>query len=450
MERLSPTDSALWRGETRQTHMQLATVAILQGPAPSYDELADRVAGLLHQAPRYRQRVLAVPLNLQREVWSDDEHFQLDYHLRHTALPAPGGHKQLRSLLGRIMTQQLDRSKPLWELWMVEGFKQNRWAIILKAHLSLVNGLEGQDLTELLLNDSVVASQRDWLPEKDPEPRQLLIEAAADFAVSPLEQLDSAKRLFRMPRDVIQRGVRLAVGSGDPAERSGLRSGPVGPHRSCEWVDLELPTLRSLATDNQVSTLEILLSLLSAGLRSAQQVESQLPASSTLATLVPLLAGTDLQDGGLRVNAARFDLPIGMSSSRDRIADIHRQMSIHRELAKPVSARDIMGLTGFAAARLLAVGLRGVTRAAQRNGNTDTVAIYVLGPDTPLSCMGREVIRLYPYAPLGERQRIAVAIYSYCDTLSINLTADRSKAHLLAAMADSIRAELSGLGAVVP
>ncbi|MFV1990779.1 MAG: wax ester/triacylglycerol synthase domain-containing protein, partial [Acidimicrobiales bacterium] len=326
MERLSPTDSAMWRGESRQTHRQVATVAILQGPAPSHEDFATRVERLLHHAPRYRQRVVAVPLNLQREVWSDDTHFQLDYHVRHTALPEPGGHVQLRALLGRIMTHQLDRSKPLWELWMVEGLEDDRWAIILKAHLSLVNGLEGHDLTELLLNDSVVASEHSWEPDKDPEPRQLLVEAAADFAVSPLEQLESAKRLIRLPGDVLQRGIILTMGTKDSAERSGLRSGPVGPHRSCEWVDVELATIREIAAHSHVSILEVLLSLLCAGLRAAQERESDLTATTTMTTLVPLLAGTRIDDGGLRVNTAHFELPIGLATPQTRLDEVRQQM----------------------------------------------------------------------------------------------------------------------------
>lgn len=447
MERLSPSDSAFWRGENRQTHMQLATVAILEGPAPDYGQFSQRVERLLNLAPRYRQRVVSVPMNLQREVWADDAHFRLDYHLRHTALPTPGGHDQLRALLGRVMAQQLDRAKPLWELWVVEGLEQNRWAIILKAHLCLVNGLDGQDLTELLLDDDIEAQEFTWLPGEDPNSRQLLIEAATDLAISPLEQIQAARSAIRLPANAFKQGLALGLGTRPSAERSGLVAGPVGPHRSCEWIDLSLTDLRQLGRRHEVPVLVIILNLLSAGLRSGQAHDGRLAHTRSMRALVPLLASTSLENGGLRVYPAQFELPIGEPESARRLQEIQRQLNKQQTGEPAIGAKEILSLRGFAAARLLAVGLRSITRRAQRGEQADTTATYVLGPNSALQCMGRSVSSLYPYAPLGERQRIAFAIYSYCEMVSITITVDRDREPLLEPISKGIDHELKSLAA---
>ncbi|HKF81134.1 MAG TPA: wax ester/triacylglycerol synthase domain-containing protein, partial [Thermoleophilaceae bacterium] len=140
MERLSSQDASFLHLEDAVSHMHIGSVAILEGPPPAYDELAEHVRGKLPEVPRYRQRVHFVPLALGRPVWVDDRHFNLMYHLRRTALPEPGGDDELRLLTGRIMSQQLDRDKPLWEMWMIEGLSENRWVLLSKVHHSVVDG----------------------------------------------------------------------------------------------------------------------------------------------------------------------------------------------------------------------------------------------------------------------------------------------------------------------
>ena len=164
MQRLSPQDASFLHLEDLVSHMHIGAVAILEGPPPPYDELAARVEANLQLAPRYRQKVHFVPLALGRPVWVDDPHFNLSYHLRCTALPAPGGDEQLRLLVGRVMSQQLDRHKPLWEMWMVEGLSEQRWVLLSKMHHAVVDGVSGRSCSRRSSTTSATRNLRRLTP----------------------------------------------------------------------------------------------------------------------------------------------------------------------------------------------------------------------------------------------------------------------------------------------
>src|SRR5450432_606873 len=151
MDRMSPLDASFLHSEDAVSHMHIGSVAIFEGPAPHYEQFEAMVAVKLPAVPRYRQKVRFVPLALGRPVWVDDPHFNLGYHVRRTALPAPGGDEELRNLVGRVMSQQLDRAKPLWEMWVAEGLDDGRWALISKVHHCMVDGVSGTDLMTVIL-----------------------------------------------------------------------------------------------------------------------------------------------------------------------------------------------------------------------------------------------------------------------------------------------------------
>ena len=151
-DRLSPLDTSFLHIEDHVSHMHIASVAIFEGPPPPFADIVAMVEGKLDLVPRYRQKVKFVPFELGRPVWVDDPHFNIEYHLRHTALPAPGGESELRKLVGRVMAQQLDRSKPLWEIWVVEGLEDGRWAMLAKTHHALVDGVSGTDLLAVIMD----------------------------------------------------------------------------------------------------------------------------------------------------------------------------------------------------------------------------------------------------------------------------------------------------------
>ena len=151
-DRLSPQDASFLHIEDHVSHMHIASVAIFEGPPPPFGDIVAMVDAKLDLVPRYRQKVRFVPFELGRPVWVDDPHFNIEYHLRHTALPSPGGESELRKLVGRVMAQQLDRSKPLWEIWVVEGLEDGRWAMLAKTHHALVDGVSGTDLLAVIMD----------------------------------------------------------------------------------------------------------------------------------------------------------------------------------------------------------------------------------------------------------------------------------------------------------
>src|SRR5271169_3761965 len=169
----------------------------------------------LDLVPRYRQIVRFVPFDLGRPVWVDDHHFNIDYHLRHTALPAPGGEAELRALVGRVMAQQLDRARPLWEIWMVEGLGAGRWALLSKTHHALVDGVAGTDLLAVLMDTTPQPSppvHDDWRPRPAPSGAGLAMAAATDLARSPYEQLRAVRASTRVPRHALSRASDVARG----------------------------------------------------------------------------------------------------------------------------------------------------------------------------------------------------------------------------------------------
>src|SRR4051795_3146079 len=203
MQRLSPQDASFLHLENDYSSMHIGSTAIFEGPAPTQDEFQAMVKAKLPLVPRYRQKVRFVPLELGRPVWEDDPHFNIAYHVRHTALPAPGGQAQLRNLIGRVMSQMLDRTKPLWEMWVVEGLEDGHWALISKTHHAMVDGVSGTDLLAVML-DASPDPERPVAPEGNPEqpvsnPR-LIAKAVGERALSPYEIVRGARRIVRAPR----------------------------------------------------------------------------------------------------------------------------------------------------------------------------------------------------------------------------------------------------------
>jgi diacylglycerol O-acyltransferase / wax synthase len=190
MQTMSPLDASFLHIEDAVSHMHIGSVGIFEGPVPGPGEVQDAVATRLPLVPRYRQKVRFVPLALGRPAWVDDPHFNLDYHVRRTALPAPGGDEELRNLVGRVMSQQLDRAKPLWEMWVAEGLDDGRWALISKTHHCMVDGVSATDLLSVILGterESTPAAADGWKPEPEPNPAELVAHALARRAASPYE-----------------------------------------------------------------------------------------------------------------------------------------------------------------------------------------------------------------------------------------------------------------------
>src|SRR5439155_17017915 len=231
MERMSALDAGFYFMEDENVPMHVGSVVVFDGPAPAYGDVVRLLLAKLPQVPRYRQRVRTVPLHLGRPVWVDDEHFQILYHVRHTAVPAPGGDEQLRNLAGRVFAQRLDLAKPLWEIWLVEGLQDNRWALISKTHHCMVDGVAGMDLATVILErspDAEVPAPSTWRPKPAPSLVDVVTSGLRSAVVEPFQQLAGVPALARHLPSV--EGM-LAFARGLPDNLKRLASPGVGtPH----------------------------------------------------------------------------------------------------------------------------------------------------------------------------------------------------------------------------
>ena len=215
MNSMSALDASFLHFENDVNHMHIAAVAILEGPPPRYAEILEMVESKLHRVPRYRQKVRFVPADIGRPVWVDDPHFNIQYHVRHTAMPSPGSDEQLRNLVGRVMAQQLDRAKPLWELWVAEGLQDGRWAILSKTHHCMVDGVSGSELVRVLMDDNPNPEHEPapaWEPESEPSTGALLAEAVRQQLSSPYHLARSVGSRLAAPRRLAAQFGELLTG----------------------------------------------------------------------------------------------------------------------------------------------------------------------------------------------------------------------------------------------
>ncbi len=431
MDRLSPQDASFLHVENDVNHMHIASVAIFEGPPPPYDEIVEMVASKLHRVPRYRQRVHFVPLDLGRPVWVDDPHFNIRYHIRHTAMPAPGSEEQLRNLVGRVMAQQLDRSKPLWEMWVAEGLEGGRWAVLSKTHHCMVDGVSGTDLLTVVMDDSpdpVREETPPWTPEPAPSQAGLLAETLRLRAFSPYEMSRSVRSALRAPRRVAAALRELGPGMLSlgsvalPVETS--LNGPIGPHRRWGWAGTTLEDVKTIRRALGGTVNDVVLAVITKGFRELLLARGEEVEGRVVRTLVPVSVRRKDERGTYnnRVSAMFAELPVGLEDPVARLAALREQMEGLKEQKQAVAAEVLTSLTGFAPPLLLALGGRLFARMPQRN--VQTVTTNVPGPQKPMYAAGRRMLQAMPYVPLAGSVRIGIAIFSYAGALTFGVTGD--------------------------
>ncbi len=431
MDRMSPLDASFLHVENDVNHMHIASVAIFEGPAPSLSELADMVSAKLHLVPRYRQVVRFVPLELERPVWVDDPHFNLGYHLRHTALPGPGSEQELRNLVGRVMAQQLDRAKPLWEMWIAEGLEDGRWALLSKTHHCMVDGVSATDLLTVMMDegpDPVREPPPDWEPEALPTDLELVTEALRERLTSPAEVVRSVRSALRGPGRLYARARELATSAGSlrnlaSAVDVGL-NGPIGPHRRWDWARTTLDQVKQVRGAFGGTVNDVVLTAITKGFRELLLSRKQEVEGQVVRTLVPVSVRREEERGVYdnRVSAMFAELPVGIDDPVKRLAAIREQMDELKEKKQAVAAEALTSLSGFAPPLLLALGGRVFARVNQ--SNIQTVTTNVPGPPKPMYAAGRRMLHAMPYVPLAGSVRIGVAIFSYAGELNFGVTGD--------------------------
>jgi len=435
-DRLTGLDSSFLHLEDDRAHMHVASCMTFEGPVPDYDDVVAAIESRLHLVPRYRQRLAFVPLEQGRPVWVDDPHFNPRYHLRHTALPAPGGEEELKRLAGRIFSQGLDRSKPLWEIWLVEGLDgegSGRFALLAKTHHALVDGVSGVDITTVLFDTApdpmpVAPAEHAWVPQPLPSGAQLLADALRERATAPTEIARGVRATLRTPRRVLDRARDSLVGVGamawaglNPAPPSPLNQ-PIGPHRRFTWIRGDLEQFKAIKNVLGGTINDVVLAAVAGALGRHLRRNGHPTRDLVLKAMVPVSVRADLERGALgnRVSALYAPLPVGVTDPIARLTLVREATAGLKDSGQAVGAQVITQLGDFAPPTIMAQAAR--LQARQRFFNL--VVTNVPGPQFPLYILGRKLEAIYPMVPLAQNQVLGIALMSYDGGLNFGLNAD--------------------------
>ena len=456
MEWMSPIDSSFLHVENATTPMHIGAVSIFEGPPPPFEDLRAMVAGKLELVPRYRQKVRNVALAISSPAWIDDPHFSLDYHLRHTAVPAPGSEQQLRDMASRVFSQHLDRDKPLWELWVVERLEGGRWALLSKVHHCMVDGVAATDLMSVMFSDTTAgAAPREWAPAPEPSGIELFVRTLA-YRASPDGQLQTLRRVLSAPRQTLRslaetaRAALAASSSMRPVAASSL-TGAIGPHRRWSWAQVRLSDVKRVRGALGGTVNDVVLTLITNGFRELLLSRGEdVPEDHVIRTMVPVSVRSKGERGvyNNRVSAVFAGLPVGLTEPAQRLARIRAEMDGIKESKQAVAGDVLTSMSGFAPPLLLALGSRLVTLSPRLNMHTATT--NVPGPQQPVQTLGRRMLESYPFVPVVGSIRIVVAIFSYDGGLYFGVTGDYDGAPDIDVLTAGIAGGMDTLLALVP
>jgi diacylglycerol O-acyltransferase / wax synthase len=455
-DRLTGLDASFLHLEDGAAHMHVAGVMVFEGSPPPYDDLLEAIERRLGLVPRYRQRLAFVPLGQGRPKWVDDPHLNLRYHVRSTALPSPGSEQQLRDLAGRVFAQQLDRDKPLWEIWLVEGLEGDRFAMLSKTHHALVDGISGVDIMSVLFDTSPdPAAPTDtgdrWLPRPLPSPVELLGEALMERATIPGEIVRSVRSIFRGPLRVVE-GLRdAAVGVGAMAW-AGLNPAPpspynksIGPHRRYTWVRANLADIKAIKNELGGTVNDVVLSTVAGALGKHLRRRGHNTDGLELKAMVPVSVRAEVESGALgnRVAAMMAPLPVWCQDAVARLDIVREELKGLKSGGQAVGAQVLTELSGFAPATVMGQASRLMSR--QRFFNV--VVTNVPGPQQPLYLAGRRMIDPFPMVPLAKNQGLGIALLSYAGRINFGLVGDYDVLYDLDDFADDVQESLAELAA---
>lgn len=436
-ERLRARDLVYLTTETTTAPRHNATVEIFE-PGESgfdFDRLVALVSDRISFVPRYRQRLLEVPGGLANPVWVDDEHFDLDYHVRRSALPRPGTDEQLRELVSRIVSRRLDRSRPLWEIYVVEGLEHDRVALLYKSHQALVDGVHTVDLGQLLLDMSPepkALDPDDWVPRSAPSNVGLLAGALADSVTAPSTVVetvgvaaDSALRAAERTNKRVRRVAQALTGR--RPKRRGPVIGPLSQHRRIVTVETELAAYRTIREKHGGTVNDVILATVTGALRSWLMTRTEsLGGQRELRAVVPVSVIDDELEAtslGSQIAAHFVELPISEASPLVRLHQVSYSFQAHADTGRSVAANRLAGIAGFAPTTFHAIGSRVASDELRRGYHLSVT--NVPGPQSPLYAAGARMVATYPVPPLLEGHPLAIGVTSYDGRVFYGLTADR-------------------------
>ena len=458
-DRLTALDTTFLHLEDHSSaHMHVASVMVFEGSAPTLQELVDHVLGRLHLVPRYRQRLAYVPFDQGRPVWADDPHFNPYYHIRHTALPHPADDAALKRLAGRLFSQRLDRSKPLWEIWLVQSMSGGRFALIAKTHHALVDGISGVDITTVLFDTAREPaptgggwdSSQTWSAKPLPGPAKLLGEALIERSTVPAEMARGARALLRAPRRAAKQlkdglasvGATTLAGINAPAPPSPFNV-EIGPHRRYTFVDADLAKFKTIKDSLGGTLNDVVLAAVSLALGRYLRREGHDTDGLVLKAMVPVSVRSKEQRGALgnQVAAMWAPLPVGVQNPAECLHTISSAMEDLKKGGQAVGAQVLTNLAGFAPPTILSQA----ARLQARQPFFNLVVTNVPGPQFPLYLLGRRLQVLYPVVPLAQRQALGIAVMSYDGHLGFGLLGDYDALPDLEQIADDLQWAIAGL-----
>jgi diacylglycerol O-acyltransferase / wax synthase len=432
-DRLSAVDASFLHEERENSHMHVGAVVIMEGPPPSREEFSEHIEARLHLVPRYRQKLSFPRFEMGRPLWIDDPRFNIEYHVRHTALPAPGSLDQLRQLAGRVFSQRLDRSKPLWEIWLAQGLEDDRFALISKTHHALVDGVSGVDIATVLFDltpagGEVPAPDTAWTPAPEPSQAELLAEGVKGLIRTPARLASGVIGAAADPGHTLGAAREAVEGIGEVAW-AGLNAAPdvplnvpIGPHRRLWWSEADLDDFKMVKNALGGTVNDVFLAVVAGGLARWLRSRGVPTEGLELRGLVPVSIRSDDQRNqlGNQIAALRGPLPVYADDPVERLQIVREAMQGVKESKQALGAEVISGLEDFAPPTLLA-------QASRLNFSTrlfNLIVTNVPGPQFPLYLMGREMRQIVPVAFLPENHAVAIAAMSYNGRLDFGLLGD--------------------------
>jgi diacylglycerol O-acyltransferase / wax synthase len=436
-DRLSALDVSFLYLEEPTTPMHVGGLAVFQPPEEGfdYDRLVKLIEDRIGLVPRYRQKIRSVPGHLANPVWVDDGDFDVTFHVRRSALPRPGSDAQLRELVGRLMSRRLDRNRPLWEMYLVEGLEGGRIAVITKTHHAMVDGASAVDIGQVILD--VTPTPRDvpddlWMPQPPPGALGLVAGAVNDLIRRPTAVVDTVRMGVLDLRSTATKLVG-AVGGLAAAARVAARPAPdtplnvpIGEQRRFGVARTELDDYKRVRKAHGGTVNDVVLATVAGALRGWLLSRGESVSSgTTVRAMVPVSVRPEHEQGALgnRVSSYLVDLPVGEPDPVVRLSQVSFAMKAHKESGQSVGADAIVALSGFAPPTLHSLGARAANGFTRRLFNV--VVTNVPGPQFPLYAAGAQMLEMFPVVPLAKGQGLCIGLTSYNGGVYYGLNADR-------------------------